>query len=410
MQGNKYILKQKEYPVANISINPVSFTIDKIIEIYDVDRLPFGIIDAEKSIINQDILLKNLNNWWIRRSIPASRDGLRSALEYLNINMPQELLIKGLGLSLSDQYWITNPNADVKWQEVNFFENVFSEDMGNVLLGDTRQRDEIDLLSPDNTSDGWLKKKWTIIDGKRCLLKSGSGTEQQEPLNEVIASILMNKLELNHVDYSLIKRNDDFFSVCETFIDTDTELIPAAYILYNKHKPNHISPYDHFFSACKELGLPDFKNDIHKMLVVDFLIVNEDRHYHNFGFIRNVETLDIQSFAPIYDNGTSLWYRTPTYNIGSNKRNNSKPFRSNHERQIELVKSFGWLDFDQLNNLKEDVLDYYYSSPYSQTANISEDRIKRITTSMNNRIHELKQYIKLHENKIYRIEHEEPDI
>ena len=42
MQGNKYILKQKEYPVANISINPVSFTIDKIIEIYDVDRLRFN--------------------------------------------------------------------------------------------------------------------------------------------------------------------------------------------------------------------------------------------------------------------------------------------------------------------------------------------------------------------------------
>lgn len=44
--------------------------------------------------------------------------------------------------------------------------------------------DSFSLISPDNTSDGWLKKKWTIIDGKRCLIKSGSAPFFQEPLNE----------------------------------------------------------------------------------------------------------------------------------------------------------------------------------------------------------------------------------
>ena len=28
-------------------------------------------------------------------------------------------------------------------------------------------------MSPDNTTDGWLKKRWTVMDGKRCLLKGG---------------------------------------------------------------------------------------------------------------------------------------------------------------------------------------------------------------------------------------------
>jgi len=55
---------------------------------------------------------------------------------------------------------------------------------------------ELDLLSPCNTSDGWLRKKWKIIDGKRCLLKSGSNPFQQEPLNEVLATSLHQRL--NH--------------------------------------------------------------------------------------------------------------------------------------------------------------------------------------------------------------------
>lgn len=39
-------------------------------------------------------------------------------------------------------------------------------------------------MSPDNATDGWLKKKWEIINGKRFLIKGGN----QEPLNEVIAT------------------------------------------------------------------------------------------------------------------------------------------------------------------------------------------------------------------------------
>lgn len=45
-------------------------------------------------------------------------------------------------------------------------------------------------MSQDNTADGWLKKKWTIVNGKRCLLKTGNDALQQEPYNEVLASII----------------------------------------------------------------------------------------------------------------------------------------------------------------------------------------------------------------------------
>lgn len=52
-----------------------------------------------------------------------------------------------------------------------FFENTFSDDVGNILFDQTASGNPVSLMSPDNTSDGWLKKKWKIIDDKRCLIK-----------------------------------------------------------------------------------------------------------------------------------------------------------------------------------------------------------------------------------------------
>ena len=42
------------------------------------------------------------------------------------------------------------------------------------------------------------------------------------------------------------------------------------------------------------------------MFILDYLILNEDRHLNNFGIIRNVDTLKWLDVAPIFDNGQSL--------------------------------------------------------------------------------------------------------
>ena len=58
------------------------------------------------------------------------------------------------------------------------------------------------FMSPDNTSDGWLRKKWVIQNQRRVLLKSGSGESQQEPLNEVLANMICDRLDIkNYVKY-----------------------------------------------------------------------------------------------------------------------------------------------------------------------------------------------------------------
>jgi len=47
----------------------------------------------------------------------------------------------------------------------------------------------------------------------------------------------------------------------------------------------------------------------------DRIINNIDRHYGNFGFIRNADTLEFQGFEPIFDNGNSLWYNVSDFEM-----------------------------------------------------------------------------------------------
>ena len=51
----------------------------------------------------------------------------------------------------------------------------------------------------------------------------------------------------------------------------------------------------------------DFAEQIRSMLVFDALIYNEDRHFGNFGVLRDNHTGSIIAPAPIFDNGLSLF-------------------------------------------------------------------------------------------------------
>lgn len=156
---SKYILMHKDNPVAALEIDEASGVISAIGEVYAEEHIPLGITVKRGRIERSE-----LNDWWKGRAIPASRSGIKTVLEDLQIATTQRLLEKCLGLSLSDQYWICPQSRNLKWSEINFFENNFSDDMGNILFGKVSSgemilNDEISLMSPDNTSDGWLKKK-----------------------------------------------------------------------------------------------------------------------------------------------------------------------------------------------------------------------------------------------------------
>ncbi|HHU06724.1 MAG TPA: excisionase, partial [Clostridiaceae bacterium] len=259
--SKQYILMHKSIPVAELELDTASGAISAVETALEENHVPVG-IPVKKGVIDRAAL----NEWWKGRAIPASRDGIHHVLVELHLATTQALLDKCLGLSLSEQYWICPKDSDIQWKDVNFFENVFSDDVGNLLFGKGSSSDRISLMSPDNTSDGWLKKKWTIIDGKRCLIKGGSGAIQQEPYNEVLASRIMDRLGIAHVPYTLMIQEDYPYSVCEDFITSKTELIPAWHIIQTCKKLNHVSLYQHYLNCCETLGIPRMEDALDRMI------------------------------------------------------------------------------------------------------------------------------------------------
>ncbi len=374
----QYTLMHKNIPVLEMALDDATCAISQVHQVYHAAHVPVG-IPIRNGIVDRAAL----NAWWRNRSIPASRQGIRQVLEILHIGYTQQLLERSFGLSLSDQYWIRARNADLEWSEINFFQNAFSDDVGDILFGKKFSDDAaISLMSPDNTSDGWLKKKWAIIDGKRCLIKGGSGATQQEPYNEVLASRLMDRLQIPHVPYRLLLQQNYPYSVCEDFITSETELVPAWHIMQTQKKENHHSPYQHYLRCCSELGIPDVRHALDEMMVVDFLLVNEDRHFNNFGVIRHAETLEWIGAAPIYDTGTSLWFSTPTRLIQPGAANlPSKPFRDTHREQIKLVTSLDWIDFDALRDFEAEARTIFSDSLFidrERSAALADAIAKRI--------------------------------
>ena len=377
-------LMHKRKAVADIVLDDATGFIQKIGTVYTPKHLPVGVAVRHGSPDRA-----SLNDWWAERSIPASRSGIREALETLGISNTRMLLIRCFGLSLSDQYWICPEGSSLTWDGINFFDHPFSDDIGDVLFGTRKKTDAFDFSSPDNTSTGNLKKRWKIIDGKRVLVKGGSNPFRQQPFNEVIAAGIMDRLGIDHVPYSVIWDHGAPYSVCEDFVTADTELIPAWQIFQTQKKPGNVSVYHHFVNCAVSLGIPDVIPFLDRMIALDYIIANEDRHFNNFGAVRNAETLEWLGMAPVFDSGTSLGYDKVAPEIRQGRDIICKPFKKHHEEQVKLVRDFSWINFDRLSDVRQLITDTFSADNVCEY--IDHNRVDAIADMVERRIEYIKQ-------------------
>jgi len=94
------------------------------------------------------------------------------------------------------------------------------------------------------------------------------------------------------------------------------------------------------------------------MITLDYIIANEDRHFTNFGFVRNADTLDWLGAAPIFDSGTSLWHNA--LDVAAPRK--CQPFSTTHEEQIKLVSDFSWFKVEALQGLYQEVAEIFTKS------------------------------------------------
>lgn len=377
-------LMNKNTKIALIEYNTILDGIDKIYEIYDIKYAPLSIENASKD--KSKNLLKELNNWFKGRGIPSWRKDIENLLERLEVSSTDELLNKAFALSLSDQYWIKEEESGIEWKNINFFENDFKYKgyLSASLSTDSKERP--DLHSPNNTTDGMLQKAWIIENGDRILVKGTYEASRQEPINEWLASNICNRLGFKYCSYEIDVIDGKLVSKCKNFISSDEEIITAHDIFYPHSKSNNVSDYEHYVQILEKQNVPEARKNVEDMCIVDFLVMNIDRHLKNFGVIRNVNTLKFERTTPIFDTGESMNCNKLTQEI--NFHDGTGKFFSNTNKKfsqyLEIVKDIKRIDMKKLQGISQEYREVLLKyQPYTE---ISEERIEKLVKGLNKRI------------------------
>lgn len=138
-----------------------------------------------------------------------------------------------------------------------------------------------------------------------------NGIVGHECINEIIVDRLLNILEIEHLHYDLIHADIDVDGKeMETYLCASKDFKAhgehkvALDAYYQAEKLDGETP----LQFCTRNGWSDF---IYKMLVVDFLILNRDRHGANIEVLRNARKKSLR-LAPIFDHGLSLLFNCHT--------------------------------------------------------------------------------------------------
>ncbi len=310
----EYYLMNKCTKIAKILFNNESNTVIEILEELYSEYAPLKCF--KENMLNADCITA----WFKGRGIPSWRDGLYDLLDNLGIENKDTLLNKAFGLSLTDQYWMNPVDKPMDWNDINFFTNDFNshEFVEACFENKVFKKGAVDLFTPNNTSDGMLKKAWIVDENKkRCLLKGSFKQMDLEPFCEVLASMVAEVLQVNHINYTIDVISSKPLSKCECFVNQDTELLSAFSILWSQgidlQKENAVDVYNKYVKTLEEYGITDVKEKLAKMYVLDYLIVNKDRHLGNFGVIRDVATLDWIDIAPVFDSGQAMYSQNKIY-------------------------------------------------------------------------------------------------
>ena len=369
------------------------------LRLYDEDLITFSLEEKGLEGLQANILYSDTQNanlfpldleltdegivkWLGKRVIPKNRQFVDEILKTLglSVNNTKGIIDVCMGLSLNDSYWVVPADFDGKFADYNLYENRFSEALSLVAYTGVGGSNEAFSTSPELTTNGMLRKAWRFVDDDGIYLYKG-GTEGaantgNEPYSEYYACQIAGTMGLPCVQYDLENWKGILASKCRLFTDIDTAFVPIGRFL---SKCSLKECLDYYASLGE-----DFYEQLCSMLVFDSVIYNEDRHFGNFGVLRDNHTGQIISPAPIFDNGLSLFnFAMPDdfKNLKEYAKTRSNPYRISYEEICKEV--MGSKQKAQLRRL----IDFRFKRHPS--LNLPEERLTAIEKQIGERVREL---------------------
>ena len=369
------------------------------LRLYDEELLAFTLRDGGLEGLRAEILSMNKDRqavfpldltltgegiikWLERRVIPKNRAFVDEILKMLglSINNTKGIIDVCKGLSLNDSYWVVPLGFAGSFREYNLYENRFSNVLALVAYTGVGQSREAFTTSPELTTQGMLRKAWRFIEGDGIYLYKG-GTEGaantgREPYSEYYACQIAERMGLHCVHYDLENWKNILASKCKLFTDIDTAYIPIGHLV----KSGGIKACLEYYSGISQEAVEELKS----MLVFDAVIYNEDRHFGNFGVLRDNHSGKVIGAAPIFDNGISLFnFAMPDdyAHLDEYARTRSNPYGISYENVCREV-----MGTKQRNQLRKLIGFHFTRHP---SINLPEEHLQAIEKHIERRVTEL---------------------
>lgn len=251
---------------------------------------------------NNDLLplylkkIRNADMWLETRAIDSHRANSRLLKKALRLAEKDDIsTVAHVNAStITDNYWIRPIGSDLTYNDVKFSDDYFSNlalkgnyDSFNRAATSKRSR------TPELTNVGSFEKCWKLRDGKWWMYKRATHSEM---FSELFVYELGLALGFNMAIY---ERGDGCIKSLDFTDGASVNFEPASTFMGDNED------YFDVMKALKEI-CPDAISDYIRLIFMDTIVANPDRHTNNFGLLRDTETGKLLGFAPNYDNNMAL--------------------------------------------------------------------------------------------------------
>lgn len=262
--------------------------------------------NGNKYIVNEEGCYL-IDMWLFGREVPANREKVekygRTSKERRNF------MLDNYSCSLTDCYWVKPASCQKSWEEVNLYSYNGIDSLEVVISGGQKH-----YKGYNSTLGGQLEKFWYVSDyNENKTLKLCKKSERLFDIlsiREIIATKVYKNLNIVpycHYEYVYNRYNEIVGCKCDAYTSEKLELVTAYDLLEEDNLSQVNDVYDKIIEKACFYGADEF--EVRKYMdiqtIVDFVILNRDRHQGNIGFLRDSDTLKILCPTPIYDSGSS---------------------------------------------------------------------------------------------------------
>lgn len=300
----RYILMNKNKEITSFDVGASYASVYMVSNAKKCDRksLPYGyLLHEEKEDINL-----GLSQWLSNRSAAEHNSLSDRVISMQHLYDPKEFIRHTHAASLNDTFWVREETEKISWEEVSLYRKQYNPLVSQACLGVAEAMRQIKTAEtdlsccPELLHNGSFPRMFRNTDDGILFYKSGSD-ESRSARCEVLSAEISKAMNNGayYVPYAFTQEFGKDLCYCKWFTDESTGLV-TPYTLLNGRYPT----IGEVFEMAQKYGC---EAQYRRMLVLDALTFNRDRHLNNFGFLMDNDTLEIKGFAPFFDQNKSLF-------------------------------------------------------------------------------------------------------